>query len=113
MIDADCMITEGGGCRGAGIRPCWLHSAMTENPERASTVGATGGLPGANADPRTAEVAADELASTLSGQGLAGAGEGPGDVPEEPSTQGELDLERTAAADADLQDSLDSSQVEN
>lgn len=34
--------------------------------ERAHSVGATGGLPGANADPRTALVAEDELASTVS-----------------------------------------------
>lgn len=34
--------------------------------ERAHSVGATGGLPGANADPRASLVAEDELASTVS-----------------------------------------------
>ncbi len=33
--------------------------------ERAQSVGATGGLPGANADPRASLVAEDELASTV------------------------------------------------
>lgn len=83
---------------------------MTENAERASSVGATGGLPGANADPLASEVADDELALTLSGEVVS---DGPGDAPEEPSPQGEPDVERSAAAEAELRDSLDSSQVEN
>jgi hypothetical protein len=37
---------------------------MTES-QRAASVGSTGGLPGANAAPRTAELAADELDDTV------------------------------------------------
>jgi hypothetical protein len=44
--------------------------------ERAHTVGATGGLPGANADPRTAEMAPEDIDSTVA------AGDPPGSVPD-------------------------------
>ena len=37
---------------------------MTDHPH-ATSVGQTGGLPGANADPATAELSADELADTV------------------------------------------------
>ena len=43
--------------------------------ERAHGVGATGGLPGANADPRTAEMAPEDIESTVA------AGDAPGSVP--------------------------------
>ena len=49
--------------------------------ERASSVGATGGLPGANADPRTAELAPEELESTVA------AGDMPGDAAPDPADQ--------------------------
>jgi hypothetical protein len=40
---------------------------MGENEHvRAHSIGATGGLPGANADPRASRLTADELASTVS-----------------------------------------------
>jgi len=52
--------------------------------ERASGVGATGGLPGANADPRTAELAPQEIESTVA------AGDAPGDaVPDPADTVGD------------------------
>jgi hypothetical protein len=47
--------------------------------ERASSVGATGGLPGANADPRTAELAPQEIESTVA------AGDAPGDSVPDPA----------------------------
>jgi hypothetical protein len=40
--------------------------------ERAHNVGATGGLPGANADPRTAELAPEEIESTVAAADLPG-----------------------------------------
>jgi len=40
--------------------------------ERAHSVGATGGLPGANADPRTAELAPEEIESTVASADLPG-----------------------------------------
>jgi hypothetical protein len=46
--------------------------------ERATSVGATGGLPGANADPRTAQVAPEEIESTVAG------GDMPGDAAPDP-----------------------------
>ena len=46
--------------------------------ERARTVGATGRLPGADADPRTAEVAPQEIESTVAG------GDMPGDAAPDP-----------------------------
>jgi hypothetical protein len=60
---------------------------MTSRPpyvppnERAQTVGATGGLPGANADPRTAELAPDEIESTVA------AGDMPGDAAPDPADE--------------------------
>jgi hypothetical protein len=53
--------------------------------ERASGVGATGGLPGANADPRTAELAPEEIESTVA------AGDMPGDAAPDPA--GDLDAD--------------------
>ena len=66
------------------------------NPPRAGSIGATGGLPGDNADPRAAELAPDEIADTVAmadvadtddradeGQAAGGQeepGEGPGPV---------------------------------
>jgi hypothetical protein len=47
--------------------------------ERAQSVGATGGLPGANADPRTAELAPNEIESTVA------AGDMPGDAAPDPA----------------------------
>jgi hypothetical protein len=49
--------------------------------ERASSVGATGGLPGANADPRTAEMAPQEIESTVA------AGDMPGDAAPDPADE--------------------------
>ena len=60
---------------------------MTSRPpyvppnERAQSVGATGGLPGANADPRTAELAPDEIESTVA------AGDMPGDAAPDPADE--------------------------
>jgi hypothetical protein len=60
---------------------------MTSRPgfvppnERAQSVGATGGLPGANADPRTAEVAPSEIESTVAG------GDMPGDAAPDPADE--------------------------
>ena len=60
--------------------------------ERASSVGATGGLPGANADPRTAELAPQEIESTVA------AGDAPGDSVPDPAEslarrEGDLDAD--------------------
>ena len=49
--------------------------------ERASSVGATGGLPGANADPRTAELAPEEIESTVAG------GDMPADAAPDPADE--------------------------
>jgi hypothetical protein len=60
---------------------------MTSRPgfvppdERAHSVGATGGLPGANADPRTAELAPNEIESTVA------AGDMPGDAAPDPADE--------------------------
>ncbi len=40
--------------------------------DRAQSVGATGGLPGANADPRTAELAPNEIESTVAAGAMPG-----------------------------------------
>ena len=42
---------------------------MTTNEHVASGPGETGGLPGANADPRTANLSEDEKADTVAGSG--------------------------------------------
>jgi hypothetical protein len=47
--------------------------------ERAHSVGATGGLPGANADPRASELAPSEIESTVA------AGDMPGDAAPDPA----------------------------
>ncbi len=44
------------------------------NDQHAPSVGATGGLPGANAAPETAQLSEEEMADTVSGTGSA---EGP------------------------------------
>jgi hypothetical protein len=49
--------------------------------ERAHGVGTTGGLPGANADPRTAELAAEEIESTVAGS------DGPGEAAPDPADE--------------------------
>jgi hypothetical protein len=49
--------------------------------ERAHGVGATGGLPGANADPRTAELAPEEIESTVA------AADFPGDAVADPADE--------------------------
>ena len=60
---------------------------MTSRPpyvppnERASSVGATGGLPGANADPRASELAPIEIESTVA------AGDMPGDAAPDPADE--------------------------
>jgi hypothetical protein len=43
-------------------------------PGRAHGPGETGGLPGANADPRTAEISDEERADTVSGTGTPAGG---------------------------------------
>jgi hypothetical protein len=58
--------------------------------ERANSVGATGGLPGANADPRTAEVAPEDIESTVA------AGDPPGSVPDPAEEVIDLDHENQA-----------------
>jgi hypothetical protein len=74
--------------------------------ERASSVGATGGLPGANADPRTAELAPQEIESTVA------AGDAPGDAAPDPGEalarrEGDLDADGGEAdAEADTQAGL-------
>jgi hypothetical protein len=59
--------------------------------ERAHSVGATGGLPGANADPRTAETPAEDIESTVA------AGDPPGSVPDPAEEVADLDHENRAA----------------
>jgi hypothetical protein len=58
--------------------------------ERAHSVGTTGGLPGANADPRTAEMAPEDLESTVA------AGDAPGSVPDPAEEIVDLDRENRA-----------------
>ena len=53
------------------------HKPFVPDDERAQC-GPTGGLPGANADPRTAEVAPEEIESTVA------AGDMPGDAAPDP-----------------------------
>jgi hypothetical protein len=62
--------------------------------ERAQSVGATGGLPGANADPRTAEMAPEEIESTVA------AGDAPGSVPDPAEEVADLDGDSGSADDA-------------
>lgn len=50
---------------------------MSEN--QVSGPGETGGLPGENADPRTAELSEDERADTVSGTGVTASGAPAGD----------------------------------
>jgi hypothetical protein len=59
--------------------------------ERAHSIGATGGLPGANADPRTAETAPEDIESTVA------AGDPPGSVPDPAEEVADLDHENRAA----------------
>jgi hypothetical protein len=47
---------------------------MSENDERATSVGQTAGLPGANADPETEILTEDEQADTVSMLGTADGG---------------------------------------
>ncbi len=54
------------------------HKPFVPDDERATSVGATGGLPGANANPRAAEMTPDEIESTVA------AGDMPGDAAPEP-----------------------------
>ena len=49
--------------------------------ERAPSVGATGGLPGANADPRTAELPPEDLESTVAASDI------PGDAVPDPADE--------------------------
>jgi hypothetical protein len=57
------------------------HTPFVPPEERAQSVGATGGLPGANADPRTAELAPEEIESTVA------AGDLPGDAAPDPADE--------------------------
>ena len=50
------------------------HKPFVPDDQRASGLGATGGLPGANADPRASEVTPEEIESTVA------AGDMPGDA---------------------------------
>lgn len=43
-----------------------------DQPDRATTVGETGGLPGRNAAPEASQLSEDEMADTVSGAGPAG-----------------------------------------
>lgn len=43
--------------------------ATEDRPDRATSVGETGGLPGRNAVPQTGQISADEMADTVSGAG--------------------------------------------
>lgn len=53
-------------------------------PNHATRVGETGGLPGRNAAPETGQLSDDEMADTVSGIGPAGGA--PTDEPETPAT---------------------------
>lgn len=55
------------------------HTPYIPPEERAHSVGATGGLPGANADPRAAEMAPADIASTVA------AGDAPGNAVPDPA----------------------------
>lgn len=55
------------------------HTPFVPEDERAHTLGATGGLPGANADPRAAEMTPDEIESTVA------AGDAPGTAAPDPA----------------------------
>ncbi len=56
-----------------GYRPGMTSRTPYVPPEdRAHSVGATGGLPGANADPRTAELAPSEIESTVAAGAMPG-----------------------------------------
>src|ERR687885_1653641 len=57
------------------------HTPFVPDDQRAQSVGATGGLPGANADPRTAEMAPEEIESTVA------AGDMPGDAAPDPADE--------------------------
>lgn len=57
------------------------HKPFVPDDQRAHSVGATGGLPGANADPRTAEMAPEEIESTVA------AGDMPGDAAPDPADE--------------------------
>ena len=55
------------------------HKPFVPDDQRATGLGATGGLPGANADPRASEVAPEEIESTVAG------GDMPGDAVPDPA----------------------------
>ena len=55
------------------------RTPFVPDDERASGKGATGGLPGANADPRTAEMAPEEIESTVAAADFPGAAPDPAD----------------------------------
>jgi hypothetical protein len=57
------------------------HKPFVPDDQRASGLGATGGLPGANADPRASEVTPDEIESTVA------AGDMPGDASPDPADE--------------------------
>ena len=67
------------------------HRQFVPEEERAHSVGQTGGLPGANADPRASDVASDELATTVArgdvSDGLEGV-EARGVAPDDPDQPG-------------------------
>jgi hypothetical protein len=67
--------------------------------ERAHSVGTTGGLPGANADPRTAEMAPEDIASTVA------AGDPPGSVPDPADEIADLDRD-TGSGDDEAEPAL-------
>jgi hypothetical protein len=74
------------GPRAAGYGPGMTDRTPFVPPdERAHSVGATGGLPGANADPRTAEMDPGDIDSTVA------AGDAPGSVPDPAEEVADLD----------------------
>jgi len=62
------------GRRGYGAAMTETPEPIQDQPDRATTVGETGGLPGRNAAPQASQISADEMADTVSGAGPGPAG---------------------------------------